>query len=78
MIHTFNYTNLSQEELKLLVSKMPLVPINVIVYYSEYFKMIPLVYQAFINEFTTPYITDLNRRIILHQFCSEIISVNMN
>lgn len=78
MIHTFNYTKLSQEELKLLVSKMPLVPINLIVYYPEYFKMIPLVYQAFINEFTTPYITDLNRRIILHQFCSEVCQSNLN
>lgn len=75
---TFNYTELSQEELKLLVSKMPLVPIDTITYHPEYFKSMPLVYQMFVQEFNTPYITDLNRRMILHQFCSEVYQSNLN
>lgn len=78
MIHTFNYTELNQEQLKLLVSKMPLVPTNFIVYYPEYFRLIPLVYESFLEEFRKPYITDLNRRMILHQFCSEVCQSNLN
>jgi hypothetical protein len=78
MIPQFNYTSHNENELKLIVSKIQLMPICIIMAYPEHFKLIPFVYQSFMQEFTNPYIADINRRIILHQFASEICSSNLN
>lgn len=72
------HTNLTEQQLIQICSKIVLVPPNIIAANKECFNLIPLVYQSFILEFTMPYIVDMYRRTLLHQFASECVQSKLN
>jgi hypothetical protein len=78
MIHS----DLTEEQLITLCSHITLtmpqtIADNSWIFY-QYNAPMPMVYQAFIIEFTKPYVADINYRQGLHVVCSEIYQSQQN